>query len=387
MALTNKLEAIGDAIRGKTGKDEKLTLDQMVTEINGITTGGGGEELPEEAFVITNSCAYRFSNNGWNWFIEKYGNRITTKDVTAMNYMFYDSTQITKIPFDINPKPENSNINVSFMFSGCSKLEELPKMNNFKPSQTNDIFASCSFLRVVPEDTFSTWDWGYMDSLTSASLGSRTKQFYNCNSLRSFPMSFLERVNVNGSNSNSIYNNGFYNCYSLDEIVGLPCKYTSTWTTNAFNGTFSYCSRLKNITFALQENETPYAVKWKSQVIDLTNYVGFSSSYEGATTVCAYNSGITTDKFVNDDDKYQALKDDPDWYSSKEDYSRYNHDSAVATINSLPDTSAYLSSAGGTNTIKFRGNSGSKTDGGAINTLTEEEIAVATAKGWTVTLS
>ena len=37
-------------------------------------------------------------------------------------------------------------------------------------------------------------------------------------------------------------------------------------------------------------------------------------------------------------------------------------------------------------TIKFRGEAGSATDGGAINTLTEEEIAVATAKGWTVTL-
>ena len=67
-------------------------------------------------------------------------------------------------------------------------------------------------------------------------------------------------------------------------------------------------------------------------------------------------------------------------------YSRYNHDSAVRTINSLPDTSAYLTANGGTNTIIFKGASGASTDGGAINTLTEEEIAVATAKGWTVSL-
>ena len=67
-------------------------------------------------------------------------------------------------------------------------------------------------------------------------------------------------------------------------------------------------------------------------------------------------------------------------------YSRYNHNSAVRTINSLPDTSAYLATAGGTNTIKFEGQSGASTDGGAINTLTEEEIAVATAKGWSVAL-
>ena len=39
-----------------------------------------------------------------------------------------------------------------------------------------------------------------------------------------------------------------------------------------------------------------------------------------------------------------------------------------------------------TNTIKFRGEAGALTDGGAINTLTEEEIAVAAAKGWTVSI-
>ena len=38
MALTDKLTAIGNAIREKTGKSDLLTLDQMPTEIQGITT-------------------------------------------------------------------------------------------------------------------------------------------------------------------------------------------------------------------------------------------------------------------------------------------------------------------------------------------------------------
>lgn len=38
MALIDKLTAIADAIRGKTGKEENLTLDQMVTEIGAIDT-------------------------------------------------------------------------------------------------------------------------------------------------------------------------------------------------------------------------------------------------------------------------------------------------------------------------------------------------------------
>jgi hypothetical protein len=99
-----------------------------------------------------------------------------------------------------------------------------------------------------------------------------------------------------------------------------------------------------------------------------------------------YNSGITIDKCIYDDATYQALKNDPDNYvcgystENPHHYSRYDKASAIRTINSLPD----VSGSGGTNTIKFKGEAGLKTDNGAINTMTPEEIAVATAKGWTV---
>jgi hypothetical protein len=111
--------------------------------------------------------------------------------------------------------------------------------------------------------------------------------------------------------------------------------------------------------------------------MDLSKNVGY---VEQIIQITDYNSGITEDKLVTDDASYQALKDDPDWWTWNVIYSRYNHDSAVATINSLPDTTV----AGGGNIIKFKGESGSATDGGAISNLTEDEIAVATAKGWTV---
>ena len=42
MALTDKLTAIADAIRGKTGGTDGLTLDAMVSAIVGIEAGGGG---------------------------------------------------------------------------------------------------------------------------------------------------------------------------------------------------------------------------------------------------------------------------------------------------------------------------------------------------------
>ena len=143
--------------------------------------------------------------------------------------------------------------------------------------------------------------------------------------------------------------------------------------------------RLKEFTFAVNEDGTPKTANWKNQTIETTSTSKGTFGY-GDYRPTKYNSGITEDKEVKDDATYQALKNDPDWYSKDINYSRYNHDSAVNTINSLPDTSAYLTANGGTNTIKFKGQSGALTDGGAINTLTEEEIAIATAKGWTVSL-
>jgi hypothetical protein len=49
MALTDKLTAIAEAIRSKTGKTDSMTLEQMPTEIESIQTGGGGGDsaLPD----------------------------------------------------------------------------------------------------------------------------------------------------------------------------------------------------------------------------------------------------------------------------------------------------------------------------------------------------
>lgn len=56
MALIDKLNAIGDAIRAKTGKTDKLTLDQMPLEIESITGGGGSsvvDIIPEQDLTFT----------------------------------------------------------------------------------------------------------------------------------------------------------------------------------------------------------------------------------------------------------------------------------------------------------------------------------------------
>jgi hypothetical protein len=74
---------------------------------------------------------------------------------------------------------------------------------------------------------------------------------------------------------------------------------------------------------------------------------------------------------------YAKLKNDPDAWTTNVAYSRYNKTSAKETLTSLP----YI---GETHTIKFNGEAGSATNGGAIKNLTSSEIAIATAKKWTV---
>ena len=364
----SSLTGIANAIRGKNGETTTYKPSEMAAAITAIS--GGGQEIPDSAFVISGNCNRRFAHSGWDWFIENYGNRITTNNIDDVSYMFYISN-IENIPFEINCV--NNSIDMTSMFYYCTKLKELPKINNVKPYIITRFADECNSLKIIPSDYFSTWDFSDMSNASSAYSGDASYMFYRCVRLRSLPTDWLGNMNKKAYRSYVYFNNGFSSCESLDELTNMPIPYTATYTSDIFSGFVLYCFRLKNLTFASTTEK-----QWKNQVLDLSVNTGWSS-----TQVVLH---FDDSKKVTDDTTYQALKNDPDWWTYNVAYSRYNHDSAVATINSLPDTSAYLASAGGTNTIEFKGAAGSATDGGAINTLTEEEIAVATAKGWTVTL-
>ena len=405
----SNIQAIADAIRGKNGTTDTYKTSEMAAAItaisgaaepiiealsvtsNGTYTAPDGVDgyspitvnvpqdgsPPDEAFVISGSCQHRFANNGWNWFIKQYGDRITTKNIYNASYMF-SVCRLSNIPFEINI---SDNTNIDYMFY-CSNIKTSPYING-KVANISHLFHGCNYLNSIPEDWAEHINWDYVHSYKYNQLNCI---FIECYSLRHIPDSFITEIwGINSSSNIYVpHDQQFYYCSSLDEVNNImPQK--ATMSSNRCNGMFSNCTRLKNATFALQDNGTPYTVSWKTQTIDLSNYVGYIQP-NNTGYILNYNSGITADKEVTDDATYQALKNDADWFTTKVEYSRYNHDSAVATINSLPDTSAYLATAGDTNTIKFKGAAGSATDGGAINTLTEEEIAVATAKGWTVTL-
>ena len=398
----SSLTGIANAIRGKNGSTTTYKPSEMAAAITAIS--GGGEHTiealsitangtytapdgvdgyspvtvnvpqsggpPESAFVISGNCKYRFSNGGWDWFIENYRNRITTNNIEYVYYMFY-SSNIENIPFEINCA--NIDMDITSMFYDCTKLKELPKINNLKVSALDRFAYNCSSLKIIPSDYFNAWDFSNVSNADYAYFGAANYMFYNCIRLRSLPTDWLGNMNKKATKNYVYFNNGFSGCESLDELTNLPIPYTATYTSDIFSGFVLFCLRLKNLTFASTTEK-----QWKSQVLDLSANTGWSD-----TPIKLY---FDNSKKVTDNTTYQALKNDPDWWTADVAYSRYNHDSAVATINSLPDTSAYLASAGGTNTIKFKGAAGSATDGGAISSLTTDEIAVATAKGWTLSL-
>ena len=314
-----------------------------------------------------------------------YGMFNMTDDI---NYGQFDS-ELGGLTITSNGEYNCNITNMNWAFSNSSGTKELPTFDSsIIISNSEDIgyiqaFYSCSSLRHIPEGIFPTQQGSSND------YGGRRetrKLFYGCYKLREIPSLIYFNGIKSNNGSNSFYYQCFYNCHLLDEIVDIPV-FVNSRTDQCFSDMLYNNWRVKKITFI--PNQT---ANMKNQTIDMSAliYVGyFSPSYTDRELEQYYldaETGVTMETRVVDATTYEALKNNPNWWTSDVAYSRYNHDSAVETINSLPDTSAYLASNGGTNTIKFLGASGSATDGGAISTLTAEEIAVATAKGWTVTL-
>ena len=419
MALIEKLNALGDAVREKAELTEKMTLDQMAEAIsnlevnpapnveeitiieNGTYTPDEGVDgfskvivdvpadlgdLPEDLLYLTGDQSYRFRGNNWNSFLEKYSNQITTENLTSVSHMF-ESNLLKTIPFSLDIS-KTTLCDFLSLFEGANQLENLPIITDGKIGYNGMRYAFryCYQLKEINID-FTDWDF---TNLGSHSTGYEGYVNPGCYSLKEIPMMYYKKLKeARTVSKNYLYSPYYYlcnYCYNVGEIIDMPVMDMDKYKSNAFSNSFTSAYRLKDFVFEVQEDGTPYSAPWKSQTIDLST-VGYSQIGNYNTRdYYLYNSGITTDKCIYNDATYQALKNDPDsyvcGYSTETPlyYSRYDKASAIRTINSLPD----VSGSGGTNTIKFMGEAGLNTDAGAINTMTPEEIAVATAKGWTV---
>lgn len=111
MALTDKLKAIADAIRGKTGKTDGLTLDQMPTEIEGIQSGGG-----EEIFYALSGIPYTR-----NTVLEETVSIVKPADPKPSLPQSAFNGAIEMETFTTN---YDGLLGAQYCFMGCSKLRE-----------------------------------------------------------------------------------------------------------------------------------------------------------------------------------------------------------------------------------------------------------------------
>ena len=372
---------------------EEINPDNVYTPAEMVNIIGSMPVIPSKNFTFSGVLSYLFAYNNYNWLLNLYKDKIKFRDVKDVEYMFIDTNfaELDLSGWDVSAfykfekmfansvktntiklsgweAQPNTIYNLSFMFMSCSQLKNIIDFPQITAANLNSMFYDCYKLQ--------EFDFSKINMVQQGDTNIE-KLFDGCHSLKNIDLSTLKTTNSTEYYL-QIYKEMFRDCYSLGEITNLPPTYLNTqYTYNNYPYAFDNCFRLKRLTFRMKNDGNAYDCNYTNSVIDLSKNIGYANS---ASDILNQENGLTTDTQITSE-TYEALKDNPDSWTTDIAYSRYNHNSAVETINTLHNTQNY-----GSNTIKFNGASGSATDGGAINTLTEEEIAVATAKGWTVAL-
>lgn len=161
------MQAIGDAVRAKTGKSDGILPSDMPAEIESIETGsgGGGNDVYYDAFWDTFQGAenggepisyyYAFFNNRFDDETYNPKHDIVCSDrFDSAWYMFNNNTKITstKVPIDVTRTAE-----VRYMF-GCynpperSKLETIVEL---KVSENNTFTSAFNLLYALKNITIT----------------------------------------------------------------------------------------------------------------------------------------------------------------------------------------------------------------------------------------
>ena len=288
-----------------------------------------------------------------------------TKNVTDMNHMFGSCVSLTSVPlFD------TSNVtNMGWMFTNCPNLISVPLFNTQNVTDMSVMFGSCTNLTTV-----ASFD---MSNVTEAEL-----MFELCKSLTTAPSLNMPNVTIaysmftgcksltsvspiNMPNVTSAYDM-FKNCTSLTTVssINIPnVKY--------IGGMFEGCTNLTSISEINTSNSLKdthrmfYNCKNLTSIPEMYMYdVGTPSTYD------TINYNYIQDMFygctsLTDCGGFKKLRIGIDL-----SYCPLTHESAMNVINKA------TASGYGVQTIKF-----SRT---TFNTLSAEDIKIATKKGWEI---
>lgn len=364
--LTN----IADAIRAKKSSTDTYTPAEMATAISSIETGGGGGPTAEDLTFTGDLCYFNYYGR-MSKIIKKYGSLMRFNGVNNLSYAFKGNDPL-------NSDFSNWAINLykcdlSYCFSGQSYITAYPK---FQGTVTNldNLFCDSSSIELIRDDLFSA---GTEFICKLASNNNYSGIFHGCHALKKLPlwfknMTFTVDRDTTYSPYSSVYYYTFNSCYNLKELTLPIFPAPGKLKSNCFQSTFEDVKSMRKFVFAPPPTGNE-AVLWTKQTINLAHWLS------------GYDPSASGPKVIYDDETYNLYKNDPDARAQTLEYSFYNHDAALETIRSLPYAQMVdVPDSELQNVIKFYGKSGEKTDGGAINTLTTAEIAIATNKNWTV---
>ena len=234
MALTDKLVAIANAIREKTGKTDKMTLNQMAVEIDEIASGN---TEAEDALLTRTLTSYE-------------NNRITELGRYGLQGMFLLETvslpNLVKTPIDAFVDctalkhvslPKYTGLQGgSRMFNHCSSLtDDSFDIPNLIHTNAHD-FRECTGLTKVPYESQLDYigDWCFANCLIqSVNLPNVTgigySSFFDCKS--------LVRVDVGVKQRNTLRRDTFNGCSALETCIFRADAFLPMDNTSAFKGT------------------------------------------------------------------------------------------------------------------------------------------------------
>ena len=372
------LSNIASAIRGKNGSTAVYKPGEMAAAITNLPTGGGDTET----ITFSRDISFLFASNGGSVLYEAMKNKnLVFSNIQFGRSVFYGmSTNDTITPFVIHLLQgvygTQGNVDFRGFYEGSSIVSNIvidPPIEGATPAREEfQGFFAKSRLKNIDLSCIDT-NYPIFGQNGAKSLFSESGYLRSIN--------FTNSPNKYFAGNSIQYEGTFYHCFDLDSIEDLYTTRQTVFTRPTFNN----CSHLAKLTFktvSTSNAKNPYY----SSDIDLSTVGYYTNVSEGYKSDSLLHNNMQIAKSLVRQDAtkkitnattYAELKNDPDAWTTNVAYSRYNKTSAKETLTSLP----YINEA---HTIKFNGEAGSATDGGAIKNLTSSEIAVATAKKWTV---
>ncbi len=206
---SDKLEAIADAIREKTHKDNLMTLDEMPDEIASISGGGGA--TPECGVVPTS-----WSSNGFVLSADSYGNIFP-----GFFYAGWQNVSQYGYPYDTHDPNLPEDI-------GISELDDA-----FLGTQVYNYLKSLTFVTapaVIGHEAFSDLYWLEIDELPEGIEVIEDSAFYQCYNLQ---------LHTIPSTVTSIGNNAFQNTNHPERFI-VPYSEEATYSIGDITMLWNY---------------------------------------------------------------------------------------------------------------------------------------------------